>query len=375
MSMSLELDIIDIDVNRNSPPWRIGERVDQATGLEMLSQWRIGELMDLAFKARMNRFPHNYVTFVVDTNPNYTNICDTECLFCAFSRKPSDPDAYTLSPETIAQRVIWAAEQGATTVLLQGGHNPAIGFTEWENYIKAIRQACPDIHIHPFSPAEIVFMAHKERRSIQDILEALYHLGITTLPGGGAEVLSDRIRSQVAPTKATSEQWLHTCELAHKIGFKTTATLMFGHIERDEDIIEHLGKLRELQDQTQGFTSFIAWSYKPGNTKLSQLVPQMVNPAKYIRIIATARLFLDNFPHIQSSWFSESIPAGLLGLLAGADDFGGVLVEENVLLTTGHKRSTTFSDVKTMISRASFKPAQRDSNYQILKIFKNSLPL
>jgi cyclic dehypoxanthinyl futalosine synthase len=210
-------------------------------------------------------------------------------------------------------------------------------------------------------------MAQKEERSIQDILKALYDIGITTLPGGGAEVLSDRIRVQVSPAKATSEQWLHTCEIAHKIGFKTTATLMFGHIECDEDIIEHLGKLRELQDQTQGFTSFIAWSYKPGgNTKLTKQSPKMINPVKYVRIIATARLFLDNFPHIQSSWFSESIPAGQLGLLAGADDFGGILMEENVLLTTGHKRSTTVSDVKTMISQTGFKPAQRDSNYQLI---------
>jgi cyclic dehypoxanthinyl futalosine synthase len=212
-------------------------------------------------------------------------------------------------------------------------------------------------------------MAEKEGLSIQYVLKTIYDLGITTIPGGGAEVLSDKVRSLVAPAKATTEQWLKTSAMAHKIGFKTTATLMYGHVEQNEDMIEHLLKLRALQDQTQGFTSFIAWSFKPGNTKLAKKVSKSAHPAKYVRLIATARLVLDNFQHIQSSWFSESLPAGQLGLLAGADDFGGVLVEENVLHTTGHERSTNITDVKTIISRTGFTPAQRDSYYQIIRTF------
>lgn len=351
---------------QTNPPERVGERYDRKAALEMLTQWPMGELMRVAHQARMKRLPRNAVTFVVDTNPNYTNICVTNCRFCAFCKEPGNPEGYTLSPEAVAKRVSWAAEQGATTVLLQGGHNPEIGLAEWKAYIDAIRHTCPQIHIHPFSPAEVVFMAQKEKLSTKAVLKALFEAGITTIPGGGAEILTDRVRALVAPAKATAEQWLDTCAAAHEIGFKTTATLMYGHVETDEDIIEHLFKLRELQDRTHGFTSFIAWSFKPGNTKLSGQVARSVHPGKYVRLIATARLVLDNFQHIQSSWFSESLPAGQLGLLAGADDFGGILVEENVLLTTGHDRSTTISDVRTMISRAGFTPVQRDSNYRLI---------
>ncbi|MGD9210887.1 MAG: CofH family radical SAM protein [Desulfobacteraceae bacterium] len=362
--------IVDVDnfsTNNTNPPTQIGERYDRTTAYKMLTQWPMGELMNKAHQARMQRLPGNWVTFVMDTNPNYTNICVTGCRFCAFCKTPGDPKGYTLTPDAVAERVHWAAEKGATTVLLQGGHNPQIGLSDWKAYIEAIQKACPEIHIHPFSPAEVVFMARKEGRTVKDVLKTVYDLGITTIPGGGAEILNDRVRAKVAPAKATAQQWLDTCATAHEIGFKTTATLMYGHVERDEDIIDHLFKLRDLQDHTQGFTSFIAWSFKPGNTKLAAQVPYSVHPAKYVRLIATARLILDNFQHIQSSWFSESLPAGQLGLLAGADDFGGILVEENVLCTTGHDRSTTLFDIKTMISRAGFTPAQRDSNYQIIQ--------
>ncbi len=355
-----------------NPPKRIGERFDRVAAIEMLDKWPLGELMEMAHQARLARIPHHRVTYVVDTNPNYTNICTTGCRFCAFCKKPGDPKGYVLTPQQVVGKVRWAAKQGATTVLLQGGHHPDIGLDDWLNYLNAIRTACPDIHIHPFSPAEVVHMAKKEGLAIKELLRTLFDAGIRTIPGGGAEILVDAVRRRIAPAKASTEQWLETCALAHEIGFKTTATMMYGHVESDADIIDHLLELRALQDQTQGFRSFIAWSFKPGNTQLAKEVPQSVHPAKYVRLIAVARLVLDNFQHIQSSWFSESLPAGQLGLLAGADDFGGILVEENVLLTAGHDRSTTISDVKTMIRRAGFTPAQRDSNYQVLEVFKST---
>lgn len=360
----------DINETITNPALPVGERYDRATALAMLTQWPMGELMNRAYQARMQRLPRKVVTFVMDTNPNYTNICVTGCRFCAFCKAPGDQNGYTLTPEAVAQRVSWAVEKGASTVLLQGGHNPEIGLSDWAAYINAIATACPDVHIHPFSPAEVVFMAQKEGLSIKKVLKTLYDLGITTLPGGGAEILTEKVRSQIAPAKASAKQWLDTCAIAHDIGFKTTATLMYGHVERDEDIIDHLFKLRDLQDRTQGFTSFIAWSFKPGDSKLAAQVPKAVHPVKYVRLIATARLVLDNFQHIQSSWFSESLPAGQLGLLAGADDFGGILVEENVLLTAGHERRTTLADIKTMISRAGFVAARRDSYYNILETFE-----
>jgi cyclic dehypoxanthinyl futalosine synthase len=345
-------------------------RLDRKQALALLVKAPLGELMARAHHERLRRHPDPQVTFVFDTNPNYTNICVTQCRFCAFCRQPDDARAFTLSPDAVAAKVRKAADLGATTVLLQGGHNPEIGLRHWLAYIHAIQSVAPGVHIHPFSPAEYIFMAKQEQCDVGDILKAVYEAGVRTIPGGGAEVLTESVRRRIAPRKATTEQWLSVCEAAHGIGFRTTATLMFGHVESDADIVEHLLVLRALQDRTGGFTSFIPWSYKPGDNPLGKEVPRGVHPVKYVRIIALARLVLDNFDHIQSSWFSENVAAGQLGLLAGADDFGGILVEENVLLEAGHQRTTTAEKVKTIIRRAGFTPAQRDSDYHVLKTFQ-----
>jgi cyclic dehypoxanthinyl futalosine synthase len=346
-----------------------GARLDRQAALKILVRTPLGELMALAHAERMRRHTQLRVTFVFDTNPNYTNICVTGCRFCAFCRSPRDPEGYTLTPEEVAARVRKAADAGATTVLLQGGHNPAVGLADWLAYIRAIKAAAPGIHIHPFSPAEYVFMAQTEQCAVRDVLAAVYAEGVRTIPGGGAEILTEGVRQRIAPGKATTEQWLAVCREAHLMGFRTTATMMFGHVESDEDIVEHLLALRDLQDETRGFTSFIPWSFKPGNTPLGRQVTRGVHPAKYVRIIALARLVLDNFDHVQSSWFSENVAAGQLGLLGGADDFGGILVEENVLQQAGHQRTTTAEKVKTIIRRAGFIPAQRDSFYTVLETF------
>lgn len=340
--------------------------------LEMLARLPLGELMRMAHNARMRRHPRPIVTFVVDTNPNYTNVCVTRCAFCAFCRDPKSSQAYTLSPEALAERVRAAREKGATTVLLQGGHNPQVRLKNWLAYIRAIRAACPDIHIHPFSPAEYAFMAGLEKMPVEDVLQAVFAEGVRTIPGGGAEILTERVRRQVAGGKASTGEWLDVCEKAHGIGFRTTATMMYGHVETDDDIVAHLLKLRALQDRTGGFSAFIPWSFKPGGSPLSRRVPVRAHPARYVRIIALARLVLDNFPHIQSSWFSESVAAGQLGLLAGADDFGGVLLEENVLRTAGHERAANLETVKTIIRRAGYTPAHRDSFYNVLKVCEDT---
>jgi cyclic dehypoxanthinyl futalosine synthase len=351
------------------------QRYDRDQALALLTELPMGQLMNLAHQERGRRFPDGTVTFVVDTNPNYTNVCVTGCAFCAFCRKKRDTDAYLLSPQEVAEKVAGAAAKGATTVLLQGGHNPSVGLKDWMAYIAAIRGACPHMHIHPFSPAEIVFMASRENCSVAAVLQTLWDAGIRTIPGGGAEILSEPVRRVIAPCKATTDQWLDVCEKAHRIGFQTTATMMFGHVETDGDIIDHLLRLRELQDLTAGFTSFIPWSFKPGRTPLSRQVRHPAHPARYVRIIAVARLVLDNFPHIQSSWFSENISAGQLGLLAGADDFGGVLVEEHVHKEAGHDRQATVDAVVTIIRRAGFIPARRDSFYRIQETLSPPLPV
>lgn len=359
----------------DTQPSKQTQRLTRRQAMALLTQAPMGELMQMAHAARMRRHADQQVTFVFDTNPNYTNVCVTRCRFCAFCRQADDADAFTLSFHEVGEKVRRAAAMGATTVLLQGGHNPKVGLKEWLGYIAAIQLAAPDIHIHPFSPAEYFFMAERERCDVADVLKAVYAAGVRTIPGGGAEVLTEAVRKRIAPRKATTEQWLEVCETAHNIGFRTTATLMFGHVETDADIVEHLFVLRDLQDRTGGFTSFIPWSFKPGDNPLGKEVPRSVHPAKYVRIIALARMVLDNFDHIQSSWFSENVSAGQLGLLAGADDFGGILVEENVLLKAGHERSTTEAKVKTIIRRAGFTPAQRDSNYNVLRTFDGPAPV
>ena len=350
-------------------------RLDHRQALELLTDFPMGELMQLAHRERMRRHPETLVTFVVDTNPNYTNICATGCRFCAFYRKAGDRDAYLLTPEDVADKVAAAAQKGATTVLLQGGHNPVVRLTDWQAYIAAIGDACPGIHIHPFSPAEIAFMADKEKRSVTEVLQCLWDAGIRTIPGGGAEILSERVRRIIAPEKASTEQWLAVCEAAHGIGFTTTATMMYGHVEHDAEIIDHLMAVRDLQDRTGGFSSFIPWSFKPGHTRLGQTVAQTAHPARYVRIIAVARMVLDNVDHIQSSWFSEDVGTGQLGLLAGADDFGGVLVEEHVHKEAGHDRSATVDNVVSIIRRAGFTPARRDSHYVVQETFSPPEPV
>lgn len=351
---------------QSNPPVPVGERYSRREAQALLQKVPLGELMRLGHAARMRRIPHQQVSFVLDTNPNYTNVCETACRFCAFCRPPGHPQAYTLKPVELAHRVRQAHLAGATTVLLQGGHNAAIRLRDWVAYIRTIREACPTIHIHTFSPSEYVFMAERENMPVAAILARMYQEGIRTIPGGGAEILVEELRERIAPRKASVKQWLGACETAHGLGFRTTATLMYGHLETDADIITHLMRLRKLQDQTGGFNSFIPWSFKPGGSALSRDIPSAAHPAKYVRIIATARLVLDNFPHIQSSWFSESPSAGVLGLLAGADDFGGVLMEEHVLKEAGHSPAATIEGVKTLIRRAGFSPVQRNSDYEPL---------
>jgi cyclic dehypoxanthinyl futalosine synthase len=345
------------------------DRIDREEALRLLADEPLGSLMARAHAVRSEMHPGGTVTFVHDTNPNYTNVCVTGCRFCAFHRGQDDPEAYTLTPGELAERVRAAAEAGATTVLLQGGHHPGQGLADWIAYLRAIREACPEVHIHPFSPPEIAYMAGREKTSTREVLQAIREEGVDTLPGGGAEVLSDRTRSILSPRKCDADTWLEVMEEAHDLGFRTTATLMYGHVETGEEIVEHLFRLRDLQDRTGGFRSFIPWSFKPGRSDLGKDVANVAHPARYVRIIAISRLVLDNFPHVQSSWFSENTTAGQLGLMAGADDFGGVLVEENVLRETGFKRSSTLANVLSLIRGAGFVPARRDSHYRIVETY------
>ena len=347
-----------------------GTRLTREEGLWL---WQHGDLLELAHLAdqiRYRRNPEPVVTFVIDSNPNYTNVCITDCVFCAFYRKPGQAGGYTLTVEQVMEKIQRAADLGATTVLLQGGHNPKIPLDYYLSLVRETRRRFPQVTPHFFTASEVTTIAQVSGLSIRGVLAKLKEAGQATLPGGGAEILSDRIRRRLATKKGPAEAWLSVHREAHRLGFKSTATMMFGHIEEDEDILEHLEHIRTLQDETGGFTAFIPWTFKPGNTPLQSHIKEHAGPTRYLRAIAFSRIYLDNFPHIQASWFSEGKKTGQIALHFGADDFGGTLFEENVHAATSFINTTTADEIITLIQESGFRPAQRTTLYEILRTFE-----
>ncbi len=343
------------------------ERITPQEALVLLRRADLLELGSLADSVRRRFHPEGVVTFVADTNPNYTNICDTECLFCAFWRPVGASDAYTLTIDELLRIMKASFHNGATTVLLQGGHNPEI---KLDYYIELVRRATveiPGLHLHAFSAPEISAIAKYAGISTKEVLEKLWEAGLRTIPGGGAEILSNRVRKKISPLKIDSDQWIRITKEAHEIGFKTTATMMFGHTEEDEDIIEHLERIRTLQDETGGFLAFIPWTFKPRNTFLEKKIPQEIGGDRYLRVLALSRIYLDNFTHIQGSWFTQGKKMGSVSLHFGASDLGGTLYDENVLGCAENKLRATIDELVHMIKSAGFRPAQRDTFYRIIR--------
>jgi len=346
-----------------------GGRITAAQGLQLLRESNLLYLARLAQRVRFRLNPLPRVTFVLDTNPNYTNICINECSFCAFFRRTDAPDAYTLSVDELLQKFQSAARKGVKTVLLQGGVNPHLSLDYYLTLIRRTITEVPEIHPHFFSPPEIMGIARNAGLPPREILKLFYEAGLRTMPGGGAEILSERVKSKISPKKGSAEEWLYVMREAHRIGYKTTATMMYGHIEKDRDIIEHLERIRELQDECGGFTAFIPWSFKPANSTLGRGRYKTPSPNRYLRIIALSRIYLDNFPHIQASWFSEGRKIGQIALYFGADDFGGILLEENVHAAANHVNAITKEECIALIHQAGFAAAERDTFYNILKIY------
>jgi len=360
----------------------IAEKVEAAERIgrdEALFLMRDVELLDLAPLAHLARLRHNplqEVTFVIDTSLNYTNVCDTHCTFCAFHRAdPSDPAAYTFTIEEMMGKVGVASERGCTTVLMQGGLNAALPLDYYTNMVSETVRRYPQVTPHYFSPPEIAKMSLVSGKTVREVLQALRDAGQRTLPGGGAEILSDRVRKQISrvPPKDTVAAWTDVTAQAHRLGYHTTATMMYGHIETDEDVVESLCHIRSVQDHATdapgGFTAFIPWSYKRDNTALGHRVPEEAGSNMYLRIIAVARIFLDNVPHVQASWFSEGSRVGQIALHFGADDFGGTLFDESVMLSAGFYNRTTVDEIRTLISDAGFAPARRTTEYEIVERF------
>ncbi len=345
-------------------------RISFEEGLHLFLSAPFEELRSRAHQIRRQKHPHPYVTFVLDSNPNYTNICNADCTFCGFYRKSSAKDAYFKTVDEVMQHLEFAKKAGLTSVLLQGGVHESVTIEYLVSLVKEARLRYPDIHPHFFSAIEIWNAAKVSNISLKDALQSLWDAGQRTLPGGGAEILSERVRLQISPKKMTPGGWLEVHTLAHSIGFKTTATMMYGHVEEPEDILIHLDSLRKAQDLLPGFTSFIPWSYKRDNTALRRKVKNWAGKEMYLRIIALARIYLDNFDHIAASWFSEGKETGMEALLCGADDFGGILIEENVHRATNFIHKTDHNGVIQMIRQAGFEPAQRNSFYQVIRTYE-----
>ena len=348
-----------------------GDRISREEGLFLL---REVDILDMAPLAQLVRFRHNpepLVTFVVDTNLNYTNVCDAYCTFCAFYRTEGSPEAYTHSIDRMMELMGESASKGVTTVLLQGGLNPKLPLEYYTELVRETRLRYPQIHPHFFSAPEIMKMVQVSGLSIREVLVELQEAGLKTIPGGGSEILSNRVKyklSRLFP-KGKVDDWTEVHREAHRLGYRTTATMMYGHLEEDEDVIEHLEHLRSLQDETMGFTAFIPWSYKAENTALGKRVKRLAGPNRYLRMMALSRIYLDNFPHIQASWFSEGKKTGQVALHFGGDDFGGTLFDENVMQEAGFYNRTTVEEVTGIIRDAGFTPVQRTTLYEILQHF------
>ncbi len=354
------------------------ERLTPAEGEWLLTAAPLTALGALANAERFRRFPMREVTYVIDSNPNYTNVCNVDCVFCAFYRHADAADAYTHSVEEVLEKVAWAVEQGATTVLLQGGVNPDLPYPYYLDVVRETVARFPGVTAHYWSAVEIQGMAAVSGKPLDVVLEDLWDAGQRTIPGGGAEILAPRVRKKLGIRKGGPEAWLEVHEVAHRVGFRTTATMMYGSIETPAEHIEHLDRVRRLQDRSLAlteatradrpgsFTAFIPWSFKPGNTPLEKVKPEPEGPAAYLRAIAVSRLYLENVEHIQASWFSEGKKTGQVALHWGADDFGGTLFEESVHAEAAYVNTTTVEEIRTLIREAGFTPAQRTTLYERL---------
>jgi len=342
-----------------------GKRLRTEEAVRLFQETELLELANAADAVCKDKHPEGVVSFLIDRNINYTNICQNQCSFCAFYRPRGHPGAYVLSQEQIENKVAETLELSGTQVMLQGGINPDLKLNFYTNMFRELKKKFR-IRIHSLSPPEIVHIANSEGLSLADVLGELIKAGLDSLPGGGAEILVDRVRQRISPRKISSTQWLEVMEEAHNQGLKTTATMMFGTIETTEERISHLQKIRDLQDKTGGFMSFIPWTFQPGNTALGG---KAVSSIEYLRTLSISRLFLDNFPNVQGSWVTQGRDIGQVCLSFGANDLGSIMIEENVVRAAGISHRITVDEMVDLIQKAGKIPAQRDTEFKILKVY------
>jgi cyclic dehypoxanthinyl futalosine synthase len=342
-----------------------GERINEEEALHLLQEEDFLVLGQLTQERLLKFHPPDKVSFCIDRNINYTNICESKCRFCAFYRLKEDSEAYVLSADDISEKVEEAASLGATQIMLQGGLNPDLKIEYYEHILKKIKDKF-NVFIHSLSPPEICHISKVSRLSIKEVLVRLKDAGLDSLPGGGAEMLVDRVRYEISPNKINTEKWLAVMETAHAIGFESTATMMMGSIETAAERIEHLKKIRDLQDRTGGFRSFIPWTFSSGNTELGG---KELSSIEYLRTLAVSRIYLDNVKNIQGSWVTQGKDIGQISLFFGANDLGSIMLEENVVKAAGAQNRITENEMVELIKRAGKNPVQRNTEYCVVKIY------
>ncbi|MFL6230102.1 MAG: cyclic dehypoxanthinyl futalosine synthase [Pyrinomonadaceae bacterium] len=342
-----------------------GERLSADDCTALLESHDIARIGVAADEIRRRRHPSGVVTYIIDRNINYTNVCNVVCTFCAFYRRPGKPDTYVRTVEEICQKIDETIALGGTGVLMQGGLHPDFGIEWYEDLLRTLHAKYPNFQLHSFSPPEIHNIHLISKLSYEEVLSRLKAAGMSSLPGGGAEILDDEVRRRVS-TKCTTDEWLAVMRAAHRVGLRSTATLMFGIGDRVEHRVRHLQRVRELQDETGGFTAFIPWTFQRENTALGRRITEEPTGVDYLKMLAVSRLFLDNVEHFQSSWLTQGLRLGQVALRFGADDMGSIMIEENVVSAAGAHNEADEKMLRFLIREAGFQPQQRDILYNYI---------
>jgi cyclic dehypoxanthinyl futalosine synthase len=341
-----------------------GERISFEEGLRLLESHDLASIGRAADEVTRRLHPENYRTYNIDRNINYTNVCTAVCDFCAFYRTPKSKEGYILDREELLQKVQETVDIGGDQILMQGGLHPDYQLEWYEELLHDIKRRFPQVNIHGFSPPEIYHFTKVSKLPLREVLERLKAAGLGSLPGGGAEILVDRVRHAITRGKVLTDDWLNVNRVWHEMGGRSTATMMFGHVETLAERIEHLERLRELQDETRGFTAFICWTFQPDHTEMAHISP--AGSFEYLKTNAVARLYLDNFANMQSSWVTQGLKIGQMALLYGANDMGSLMIEENVVAEAGTVYHLTLEEIRGAIEELGYVPRQRNVHYQLI---------
>ena len=342
-----------------------GERITAEEGLRLLQTHDLVSLGRAADEVTRRMHPERYRTYNIDRNINYTNVCTAVCDFCAFYRKPKDPEGYLLDRDELVRKVQETVDLGGDQILMQGGLHPELTLEWYEELLTDIKRRFPQVNIHGFSPPEIHHFTKIANLPLRTVLDRLRRAGLGSLPGGGGEILVDRVRREITRGKVLTDDWLNVHRVWHDLGGRSTATMMFGHVETLSDRLEHLERLRGLQDETGGFTAYICWTFQPDHTDMSEIPAS--GAFEYLRTNAVSRLYLDNFANIQSSWVTQGLKIGQLALLYGANDMGSLMIEENVVAEAGTVHYLSLEQIRAAISELGYTPRQRNVFYQLIE--------